>query len=469
MMNKIEEKIKRMELKYKFIKDQIKQELFFEFAKKLKKGYRDHFEVDKFEKYKYALQSLQTWFELIIEEYEKGYDSGYKTELDELRDYIYTFAKTTTTEILKQQTEINELKERQESFSELFEETRLTHLYRIVNNEEVLRELNKTIVKIICYLRDKSEIVRVEIGNKWILTLNLLLEMLDVGKTEKKELIGIKHDPEYLDQFTTEDSGGEKDSNALSELGESPINVYSHEIEVDDSKPPEPSIIKVISDEELEQREASIIFPKESGEHKRIEPRENEKENMMFATFDKRTHILVKREALMKMIAELRYTFYGYDKEEWFTSIEKQIGYDYREDLEKIKKDREGLGSKNTVALTHHRKRATSLTDESPDESPDDSPDLKLPESRIIDSMTNDEFENLLNQVRNAPVDRAIDRLKGIILRERRLSKKETISKVVEKIESMRVKFADATKNYTTMDLMNELWEYKRELEKKVK
>ena len=47
------------------------QKLISEFVEKLKKGYKDHFEVDKFEKYKYALQSLQIWFELIIEEYEE--------------------------------------------------------------------------------------------------------------------------------------------------------------------------------------------------------------------------------------------------------------------------------------------------------------------------------------------------------------------------------------------------------------
>lgn len=89
-------------------------------------------------------------------------------------------------------------------------------------------------------------------------------------------------------------------------------------------------------------------------------------------------------------------------------------------------------------------------------------------ETRIIDCMTNDEFEIQLNNIRNTRLGTAMSSLKGCILRERRLSKKETISKVVEKIESMRVKFADATKNYTTMDLMNELWEYKRELEKKL-
>lgn len=41
------------------------------FLKKLKKGYKDHFEIGKFEKYKYAFQSLQKWFELIIEECEE--------------------------------------------------------------------------------------------------------------------------------------------------------------------------------------------------------------------------------------------------------------------------------------------------------------------------------------------------------------------------------------------------------------
>ena len=37
MNNEIKEKIKRMELKYKFIKDEIKQELISEFVKKLKR------------------------------------------------------------------------------------------------------------------------------------------------------------------------------------------------------------------------------------------------------------------------------------------------------------------------------------------------------------------------------------------------------------------------------------------------
>lgn len=42
----------------------------------------------------------------------------------------------------------------------------------------------------------------------------------------------------------------------------------------------------------------------------------------------------------MKMINELRYKIYGYDKEEWFTPIEKQLDYDYKEDLRKIKEER---------------------------------------------------------------------------------------------------------------------------------
>lgn len=46
--------------------------------------------------------------------------------------------------------------------------------------------------------------------------------------------------------------------------------------------------------------------------------------------------------------------------------------------------------------------------------------------------------------------------------------RKIMIKEVVDKIESMRVKFADITKNYTTMDLMNELWDYQRKLKKEL-
>ena len=58
----------------------------------------------------------------------------------------------------------------------------------------------------------------------------------------------------------------------------------------------------------------------------------------------------MKREDLMKMIGELRYKIYGYDKEEWFTPLEKQIGYDFKEDLRKIlqeRKDIKNLGGAN--------------------------------------------------------------------------------------------------------------------------
>ena len=88
-------------------------------------------------------------------------------------------------------------------------------------------------------------------------------------------------------------------------------------------------------------------------------------------------------------------------------------------------------------------------------------------ETRIIDCMTNDEFEIQLQNIRTTRLGTAMSSLKGCILRERRLSKKETISKVIEKIEAMRIKFKDDS-NYTPMSLMNELWEYKKELEKKL-
>lgn len=87
MNNEIEEKIKKLKLKYKFIKDEIKRELFFEFAKKLK-GKWQYLTVHMYEMksdpdYEEEVESV---FKELIEECEKGYDSGYKTELDELRE-----------------------------------------------------------------------------------------------------------------------------------------------------------------------------------------------------------------------------------------------------------------------------------------------------------------------------------------------------------------------------------------------
>jgi len=82
----------------------------------------------------------------------------------------------------------------------------------------------------------------------------------------------------------------------------------------------------------------------------------------------------------------------------------------------------------------------------------------------VLDS----KIKEALNESRECDIDlddaQAIGYEKGI-----NKGKKLQKEYFVKKIESMRVKFADATKNYTTMDLMNELWEYKRELEKKVK
>ena len=39
---------------------------------------------------------------------------------------------------------------------------------------------------------------------------------------------------------------------------------------------------------------------------------------------------------------------------------------------------------------------------------------------------------------------------------------------VIDKIESMRIKFRDDD-SYTVVSLMNELWEYQRELKKRLK
>ena len=47
------------------------------------------------------------------------------------------------------------------------------------------------------------------------------------------------------------------------------------------------------------------------------------------------------------------------------------------------------------------------------------------------------------------------------------MSKKQ-IKEFVNKIESMRVKFRDE-EDYTSVSLMNELWKYKRELERNIK
>ena len=51
----------------------------------------------------------------------------------------------------------------------------------------------------------------------------------------------------------------------------------------------------------------------------------------------------VLRADLEKMILELRNNIYGFDKEEWFTNIEKQIGYDYKKDLKRILEERKHI------------------------------------------------------------------------------------------------------------------------------
>ena len=48
------------------------------------------------------------------------------------------------------------------------------------------------------------------------------------------------------------------------------------------------------------------------------------------------------------------------------------------------------------------------------------------------------------------------------------MSDKKIIKEFVDKIESMRVKFKDEY-NYTTVSLMNDLWDYQRELEERLK
>lgn len=53
--------------------------------------------------------------------------------------------------------------------------------------------------------------------------------------------------------------------------------------------------------------------------------------------------IRVLRADLEEMILELRNNIYGFDKEEWFTNIEKQIGYDYKKDLKRILEERKHI------------------------------------------------------------------------------------------------------------------------------
>ena len=50
----------------------------------------------------------------------------------------------------------------------------------------------------------------------------------------------------------------------------------------------------------------------------------------------------------------------------------------------------------------------------------------------------------------------------------RELTIKELVSEFVDKIESMRVKFRDNL-GYTAVSLMNDLWDYLRELEERLK
>ncbi len=64
-----------------------------------------------------------------------------------------------------------------------------------------------------------------------------------------------------------------------------------------------------------------------------IEPREDDKENMVFATFDKRTHVVVKREDLQELY-EIGYTApYNPTREKFLARIKEEYG------IEKIIED----------------------------------------------------------------------------------------------------------------------------------
>jgi len=56
-----------------------------------------------------------------------------------------------------------------------------------------------------------------------------------------------------------------------------------------------------------------------------------------------KVYVVVEREALLKMVLELRNNIYGFDKEEWFTDLEKQIDYDHKKTLKEILKERKQL------------------------------------------------------------------------------------------------------------------------------
>jgi len=67
-----------------------------------------------------------------------------------------------------------------------------------------------------------------------------------------------------------------------------------------------------------------------------------------FTEFNNMVHLGIgemktERADLEKMILELRNNIYGFDKEEWFTNIEKQIGYDYKKDLKRILEERKHI------------------------------------------------------------------------------------------------------------------------------
>jgi len=64
------------------------------------------------------------------------------------------------------------------------------------------------------------------------------------------------------------------------------------------------------------------------------------------------TKIVVEKEKIKKMILEIRNNIYGFETEEWFTPIEQQIGYDYREDLERILEERKELRKKHLEEQT---------------------------------------------------------------------------------------------------------------------
>ncbi len=183
-----------------------------------------------------------------------------------------------------------------EEIAEL-KEVGIKQCQRINTNEEVLRKLTEQVI----YYRDKLRCAEIGVDPLWYEdnTLEGLLEKLDVGKTEKKEPNYIKCEDCWFTLCAKNCAGhgcnkGKPKETEKKEVGfeQSPFGSSSYTVQ-------SPFGSSSYTAQASEGNGLVNTFVPLYG--KPPEPREEDKENMVFATFDKRTHFLGKLEDLKKI------------------------------------------------------------------------------------------------------------------------------------------------------------------------